>query len=141
MRTFSRLVIRFRWVLLIALTAATVVFGFEIGNMSSNYEFESWLPDKDDVAELVREVDKDFSSTMVMFAVLDFGEKGVFHADSLALVHRITGELEDMDGLFDVTSLLNVIDIRKTEDGIRVGDLIQENLHIYMCLVINSMTV
>jgi len=126
MKTLSRLVIRFRWILLMAMVAATAAFGYEIGNMTTNYEYESWLPEKDDVAELIREVDKEFSATMVMFAVMDFEDQGVFHAESLTLVQQITEELEEMEGLFDVTSLLNVIDIRKIEDGIRVGDLIEE---------------
>ena len=126
MKTFSRLVIRYRWILLIAMMAATAGFGYEIRNMRSNYEYESWLPEGDEVAELVREVDKEFSATMVMFAILDFKDKGVFHPESLELVQRITEGLEGMEGLFEVTSLLNVIDIRKIEDGIMVGDLIKE---------------
>jgi predicted RND superfamily exporter protein len=126
MKAFSRLVIRYRWLLLVAMMAATAGFGYEIRNMTSNYEYESWLPEGDEVAERVREVDKEFSATMVMFAILDFGQRGVFHPESLLLVQQITGELEGTEGLFQVISLLNVIDIRKIDDGIQVGDLIQE---------------
>ncbi len=106
MRTFSEWVIRYRWILLLAMMAATVGFGYEIRNMTSNYDYESWLPERDEVAKLVKEVDREFSATMVMFAILDFGEKGVFHPESLALVERMTGQLEGMDGLSDVTSLV-----------------------------------
>ncbi len=126
MRKFSEWVIRYRWILLLAMTAATVGFGYEIRNMTSNYDYESWLPERDEVAKLVKEVDREFSATMVMFAILDFGEKGVFHPESLALVEQMTGQLEGMDGLSDVTSLLNVVDLRSIEDGVSVGELIRE---------------
>ncbi len=126
MKTFSQLVIRYRWILLLVMAAITAGLGYEIRNTTSNYEYESWLPEGDDVAELVKEVDKEFSATMVMFVILDFGDPGVFHPASLVLVERITSELEDMEGLSDVTSLINVVDIRKIEDGVSVGDLIRE---------------
>ena len=126
METLSRLVIRYRWILLPAMLIATVGFAYQTRRLTSDYDYEAWLPDGDEVAELIRQVDAEFSATMVLFAILDFGERGVFHPESLGLVQRITGALEGTEGLFDVTSLLNVIDIRRIEDGISVGNLIRE---------------
>ena len=129
MKAFSTWVIRYRWVLLIAMIAVTAVLGYATKNLKSNYDYESWLPEGDEVAELVREVDRDFSATMVLFVLLDFREQGVFKQGSLELVERITRDLEGTEGLFNVTSLLNVIDIRKIDDGVMVGELIEEIPH------------
>jgi len=126
MRRLSEGVIRYRWALLLFLAAVTAGLGYEIRRTASSYEYESWLPAGDEVAERVKEVDREFSATMVMFVVLDFGDRGVFHPDSLRRMERITGELEAMDGLSDVTGLLNVVDIRKIQDGVRVGKLVRE---------------
>ena len=91
-----------------------------------NNDYDNWLPANDKVSELYRLVDKQFSSTAILFTVLDFSEKGVFQPDSLALVQRMTDALEGIDELFNVSSLTNIVDIRKTDFGVEVGDLIPE---------------
>ena len=71
-------------------------------------------------------MDKQFGANALVFAVLDFTEKGTFDPESLALVQRMTDALEAIDELFNVSSLTNIVDIRKTEYGVEVGDLIPE---------------
>ena len=126
MRAFSRWVIRARWALLAAITLVTCGLVYATKNLVVNNDYDNWLPENDRVSELYRLVDKQFSSTALLFTVLDFSERGVFQRDSLALVQRMTDALEGVDELFNVSSLTNIVDIRKTDFGVEVGDLIPE---------------
>jgi len=126
MKSFSRWIIRTRWVLLALIVLITLGLLHTTKYLVVNNDYDNWLPANDRVSELYRLVDKQFSSTALLFTVLDFTEKGVFHPDSLALVQRLTDALDGIDELFNVSSLTNIVDIRKTDFGVEVGDLIPE---------------
>ncbi len=126
MQTFSRGVIRYRWLLLVAIALITAALVNATKYLVVNNDYDNWLPANDRVSELYRLVDKQFSATALLFTVLDFSEEGVFEPDSLALVQRMTDALEGIDELFNVSSLTNIVDIRKTDFGVEVGDLIPE---------------
>ncbi len=124
--SFSQSLIRFRWWILVVILAATAFFGWSSGRLKVNNDYDTWLPSGDKVAEMYRLVDREFSANAMVFVVLDCSEKGVFHKDSLALLQKMTRELERLPELFNVTSLTNIVDIRKSEDGLEVRDLVQE---------------
>lgn len=126
LQSFSQGLIRLRWWILIFLLAATAFFGWSAGRLKVNNDYDTWLPSGDRVAEMYRLVDREFSANAMVFVVLDCSEKGVFHPDSLTLLQRMTSELERLPVLFNVTSLTNIVDIRKSQDGIEVRDLISE---------------
>jgi hypothetical protein len=126
MELFGQRVIRHRWVLLGLLALLTGGLIRSANHLVVDNDFDNWLPENDRVSELYRLADKQFSSNAVVFAILDCTEKGVFHPDSLALVERLTDALDDIDDLFNVSSLTNIMDIRKSDYGVEVGDLIPE---------------
>jgi len=117
------MIIRYRWALLGLFSIITIMLAYGATRLEINNDHASWLPRNDEVAKLLLQVDEEFSSNVMVFTIIDFSDKGVFHPDSLALLERITVELEGMKELFNVTSITNIIDIRKTDDGIEVGDL------------------
>ncbi len=126
MTSFGKWVIRWRWVILLLVLLITVGLVSATKHLTVNNDYDSWLPSNDRVTELYRLVDNHFGANALVFAVLDFTEKGTFDPESLALVQRMTDALEAIDELFNVSSLTNIVDIRKTEYGVEVGDLIPE---------------
>jgi predicted RND superfamily exporter protein len=122
----SRRIVENRWALLAFIGVCTVVFGLSALRLDVNNDHSTWLPRHDKTAQLLLQVDKEFSSNVMVFTVIDFSDKGVFDPSSLALIRDITRALDGMEELFNVTSIANIIDIRKTEDGIEVGDLMTE---------------
>ncbi|MBN2298393.1 MAG: MMPL family transporter [Deltaproteobacteria bacterium] len=120
---FSAMILRYRWPVLVLFSIITIMLAYGATKLKINNDHATWLPKHDEVAKLLLQVDEEFSSNVMVFTVIDFSDKGVFHPDSLALVERITAELEGMEELFNVTSITNIIDIRKTDDGIEVGEL------------------
>ncbi|HPR53330.1 MAG TPA: MMPL family transporter, partial [Deltaproteobacteria bacterium] len=117
-------IIRLRWVFLTVFLVITLGMIYVTKDLQINNDYETWLPTNDRVGDLLRTVDREFSNGSLMFVVLDFTKEGVFTPESLALVERLTRELEGIDELFQVTSLTNIMDIKQTEDGIEVSDLI-----------------
>ena len=126
MTSFGKWVVRLRWVILLLVLLITIGFVSATKHLTVNNDYDSWLPSNDRVTELYRLVDDQFGANALVFAVLDFTEKGTFDPESLALVQRMTDALEAIDELFNVSSLTNIVDIRKTEYGVEVGDLIPE---------------
>ncbi len=126
MQSLSRWILKYRWALLALIVLLTAAFGYATKDLVVDNDFDNWLPENDRVSELYRMADKQFSSNALVFVVLDCTEKGVFHPESLRLVQRLTDALEGIEELFNVSSLTNIIDIRKTEFGVEVGDLIPE---------------
>ena len=126
MTSFGKWVVRLRWVILLIVLLITVWLVSAMKHLTVNNDYDTWFPENDRVTEIYRMVDRTFGANALVFAVLDFTEKGTFDPESLALVQRMTDALDGIDELFNVSSLTNIVDIRKTEYGIEVGDLIPE---------------
>jgi len=124
--SFSRWVIRLRWMILLLVVLMTGGLVYSTKYLTVNNDYDTWMPENERVTELARTVDDRFGANMMVFAVLDCTGKGVFHPESLALVQRMTDGLDTIDELFTITSLTNIVDIRKTDYGVEVGDLILE---------------
>ena len=101
MRRFTDLVVRFRWLVCLLVLAASGWLGFLGSGLETNNSYDTWLPEKDYETVLYRETDREFSSNALIFVVLDFPEKGVFHPDSLAQVERFTELLTEVRGRDD----------------------------------------
>ncbi len=119
-------ILRYRWLLLSLIGVFTVVLALSALRLKVNNDHSTWLPRHDKTAQLLLKVDEEFSSNVMVFTVIDFSDQGVFNRASLELIREITNELDGMEELFNVTSIANIIDIRKTEDGIEVGDLMTD---------------
>ncbi len=126
MTSFSKSVVRWRWVILLVVALITGGLVYATQFLVVNNDYDTWLPENDRITEIYRMVDDQFGANILVFAVLDCRDKGVFHPESLALVERMTDALLGIDDLFNVSSLTNIMDIRKTEFGLEVGDLIPE---------------
>ncbi|HRW81298.1 MAG TPA: MMPL family transporter [Desulfomonilia bacterium] len=126
---FARLIesiIRLRWLLVAIMAVLTAVSFFLMKDLKINNDYETWLPVNDRVGDLLRQIDREFSSNTLLLVVFDFKADGVFTPDALRFMDRVTKEVQGIEGLFQVTSITNVLDIRKIEDGIEVANLIRE---------------
>lgn len=126
MSSFGKWVVRLRWLILLLVLLITVWLVSAMKHLTVNNDYDTWFPENDRVTEIYRMVDEQFGANALVFAVLDFSEKGTFDPESLALVQRMTDALDGIDELFNVSSLTNIVDIRKTDYGVEVGDLIPE---------------
>lgn len=122
LETFANLVIRFRYWVILATVLITVAFGYSARKLTINSDLTAFLPHNDPVAELFKEVDKTFQGADLCAIALE--TKDIFNYATLAEIQEITDSIEKIPGIASVISLTNIIDIRKIEDGIEVGKLI-----------------
>jgi predicted RND superfamily exporter protein len=94
MKSFSKSVIRWRWMIFILVVLITAGLVHSTRHLTVNNDYDTWLPENDRVSELYRMVDDRFGANMMVFAVLDCTERGVFAQESLALVQRMTDALD-----------------------------------------------
>ena len=129
---FARAVVRLRLPILIVTALLTAVLGYFLKDTRINADVFSYLPDRDPAVQLNRYIGEQYAGTQL--AVVGLEAEEVFAPATLDTVRRLTAALEAVDGVDWVTSLANVLDIRKVEDDLRISPLLeagQEGLREY----------
>ena len=124
MNRLSKLIVKQRWLIILTVVVVTVFLGMQIKHLTINSDIVDSLPDDDPVAHLYKEIGKNYGGTAVAMIVLE--TDNVFKKDVFEHVKQITDTLKDFEGVATVSSLTDIIDIKKTEDGIEIGKLVDE---------------
>jgi predicted RND superfamily exporter protein len=122
LETFANWVIRLRYWIIVATVLITVAFGYSARKLTINSDLTAFLPRHDPVSDLFKEVDKAFQGADLCVIALE--TQDIFNYATLAEIQEISDSIEKIPGIASVISLTNIIDIRKIEDGIEVGKLI-----------------
>ncbi|MCK4235325.1 MMPL family transporter, partial [candidate division WOR-3 bacterium] len=107
-----------------AVILLTVFFYFGISKVDVVSDMEEMFPEDDPVKIAYDQVDATYGGAKFAMIVLDMDE--VFSVSALQEIDRLTLELEKVKGVNSVLSITNVEEIRGTEDGIEVVELIEE---------------
>ncbi|OHD76013.1 MAG: hypothetical protein A2V99_08105, partial [Spirochaetes bacterium RBG_16_67_19] len=129
---FARAVVRLRLPILIATALLTAALGYFLKDTRINADVFSYLPGSDPAVQLNRYIGEQYAGTQL--AVVGLEAEEVFTPATLDTVRRLTAALEAVGGVDWVTSLANVLDIRKVEDDLRISPLLeagQEGLREY----------
>lgn len=125
MQRFSELVIRLRTPIIIAVVLITVISLYFLKDLQVNNDMLSFLPQDDPAVILFNEISGEFRGTSL--AIIALKTADVFNYRTLRRTRDLTAKFEGLDGITNVMSLTNIIDIRKIEGGIEVGRLIEED--------------
>ena len=122
MERFARFVIRFR-IPVIAVTAAiTLALGYFVKDTRVNSDIMSYLPKNDPTVKLNTYIGEKYAGTQLAVVALETGN--VFTRRTIGDIRGLTAAFKQIDGVQSVTSLTDVLDIKKTEEGLEVGRLI-----------------
>ncbi len=123
MKKLTAFVFRFRLPIVIVFGVLTLFFGFWIKDLKVNSNVVSYLPHDDPAVQLFTHLDESFGGNdLVMVAVQ---ADAIFSRRTLADLNRLTEAFRQVEGVSSVTSLTDVMDIRKAAGGgIEVGKLI-----------------
>ena len=124
MKRFAELIIKLKWLIIIAVTGLTIFFGYQAKKLKINSDIMSSLPDNDPVSLLYKKIGTQFGGNDIGMIVLE--TDNVFKTEVLIHVKQITDSLKITKGISTVTSLTNIIDIKNTESGIEIGKLVDE---------------
>lgn len=110
---------------LLAIIVLSILLGFSLRNLKTSFVIDEYLPKGDKEAEFFKEFGEKFGSNQLVF-ILAEANQTVFDTEFLKTLKRLQEEIKSTEGIANVISILNSIDIKKTEDGIEVADLIPE---------------
>lgn len=125
MKKFAALVIRLRLVIVIISVLITMVMAWFLKDLKINPDIVTYLPKEDSVVSRFNYIGDVYSGSS-MGIVIVHSDSGVFTSSTIKHVNELTNELKMMEGVNFVTSLTQVLDIKKTADGLETGRLIDE---------------
>ncbi|MGW8316564.1 MAG: efflux RND transporter permease subunit [Bacteroidales bacterium] len=117
-------IIRFRWVIIGVVTGLTLFFGYQITHIKVNSDILSTLPDDDPTGVLYKRIGTQFGGNDIGMIVLETDD--VYQTSVLEHVKLITDSLEIFPGISTVTSMTHILDIKSSDWGIEIGELVDE---------------
>jgi len=124
MKSFTNFVFRFRVPILAATTLLTLIFGYCIKDLKINADIISALPKSDPAVQMFNYIGEEYGGNQMAMIALE--AKDVFNAETISRINELTNRFREVEGVSSVLSLTNVLDIKKTPDGIEIGKLIDE---------------
>ncbi|HOO56984.1 MAG TPA: MMPL family transporter [bacterium] len=122
----SRLIIKQRLIVIIAIIALTVLASFGFTKFKVSNVMNEWLPDNDNISQLFNQIGDTFITNKMLVIVFKPKSGEVFEKEFLASLKEYTDKLKEQKEVFTVISLTNVSNVKKIEGGIEVNDLVSE---------------
>ncbi len=124
MEKLAQLVIKLKWLIIAVVVGLTVLFGYQLKNITINSDIISSLPDDDPTAKLYKDIGSEFGGNDMVMIALE--TEDVFTTEVLEHVKQITDSLKITEGIATVTSITDVLDIKSDEYGLEIGKLVDE---------------
>ncbi len=124
MERFYNFLIKFRWVVIIVILGVTLFFGYQIKNLKINPDLVTYLPKSDPAVKLADYIGEEFGGSFLAISAIE--TENVFIKENIEKINELTSKLKLLDGVEFVISLTDIIDIKKSEEGIEIGKLIDE---------------
>ncbi len=122
MNIFSRFIIRARIAIITIAIVITLCMGFFLKDIRINPDITSYLPEDDPVVARFDKIGAEYGGNLMALVVIE-GEN-IFAREQIEYINHLTTEFEILEGVSYVTSLTNVLDIKKGEFGIEIGRLV-----------------
>lgn len=124
MNKFCEAMLKYRILIILVTIAITVFFGIGLTRLWINSDIFTYLKPDDPAVKLFNRIGEDFKGNFLVMVGIE--TDNVFTAKSLKLIKELTDVYKNIDGITSVMSLINILDIRKNEGMLEVGNLIDE---------------
>jgi len=122
MKKFAEIVMKLRVPIIIICLILTAIFGYFIKDIKLDTDFINYLPPADPEVKFFKETGTKFGGNYICMIAL--ATEDIFNYETISRVKAITSTLEKVAGVEKVISIANILDIRKTPEGLQVGKLI-----------------
>jgi uncharacterized protein len=122
MTKISAAVIQYRKGIIIITSVITLVMLFFFRNLEVDPDIFNYLPEDDPKAVLFRNVGQKYGGNYT--GIIGLEAEDVFSTAILEHIRSITDSLRTIPGVGTVTSLTNILDIRGSDWGIEIGNLV-----------------
>lgn len=124
MNKFSELVIKHRKIIIFINVLVTLILGYSLTGLKINPDITSYLPKNDPVVKLFDYIGAEYGGNFLVLIALETDD--IFNRETIERINYLTSQFKVVEGVNYVTSLTSVLDIKKTEEGIEIGRLIDE---------------
>ena len=122
MRKFAEWVVKYRVGIIVGTVIITAFMAIQLKNLEINSDILQHLPQSDPHVILFNEVGDKFGGNSLAIVALEADD--VFSFNTINRINIITQKFKEMQEISYVTSLTDVVDIKKVEGGLEVGKLI-----------------
>lgn len=120
----ATLVLKYQILIFLVCGVVTIGACFALPKLKVDTDFLHFMPQDHTDVLFFNDVGETFGSNYM--AMIAIQSDDVFNHNVLTQVRKITQDVSAIDGISDVMSLTKILNIKKTEDGIEVGDLISQ---------------
>jgi len=121
----ANFVVKRRWIVIGVTLIITIFFIYQMKNLYFNNRFTEWIPKNDPVLKLLLDTGEKFGSNELVMVAFKAKEGKTFSPEILNRLKLLTEELKERKEIFLVTSLINMPDIKRIEDGIEIKDFLE----------------
>ncbi|MDW5289641.1 efflux RND transporter permease subunit [Formosa sp. PL04] len=121
----SEKIVSLRWATIVFVVLSTLFFGYQLSKLTIDADIIKSLPDDDKHAKLLKHISKNFGGNNMGVIILE--TDNIYQTDVLEHVRTLTDTLEKIEGIASVSSLTNIINIKGSDYGIEVGQLVDES--------------
>jgi predicted RND superfamily exporter protein len=120
----SNKIIALKWPILIVTVLITALFGSQLSRLTINADIIKSLPDDDKNAQLLKHISQNFGGNNMGVIILE--TDNIYNTDVLKHTRQLTDSIAKIDGVASVSSITNIINIKGSEYGIEIGQLVDE---------------
>lgn len=124
MKTIAYSIIRYRKAIIILTLIITGIMAYFFRYLKVDPDVFNYLPDDDPKAMLFREIGNKYGGNYT--GIIGLETKNIFNTETLENIRRITDSVKIIPGVATVTSLTNIIDIKGSDWGIEIGNLVDK---------------
>jgi hypothetical protein len=124
MNRLSRQIIYYRKAIILITIILTVVMGIFLKDLKVDPDVFNYLPEDDSKAMLFKEIGNKYGGNYT--GIIGLETDDIFNVRTLENIRRITDSLKIIPGVGTVTSLTNIIDIKGSDWGIEIGNLVDK---------------
>ncbi len=124
MDKISKIIIKYRSVIIAIIGVITIFLGIEATRIKINPDIISYFPKSDGVVKVFRRVGKHFGGNEI--AMVAIKSDSLFSVKMLKQLSEITDSLNNMEGISSVIDIVNTIDISSDNGEITIKKLIDE---------------
>lgn len=125
MNRFSCFIICNRVYVIVIELIITLIFGWFLKDIKINPDVTTYLPESDPVVKRFEYIGKQYAGSSMAMIILE--SNNVFDRQIIKNIGFMTEKLKIVEGVEYVTSLTNILDIKKTAEGLEISRLLNEN--------------
>ncbi len=122
MKRWGLWTVKHAWIVLGSLSLVTLVTALGIPRLRVESDVVKWLDPKDPVVRLFDKIGQEYGGTQLAMVAVE--SDSLFTPQGLTLIRDLTETYRTLPGVSSVTSLTNILDIRKTPEGLEVTQLL-----------------